>query len=131
MNFSGHSGYHTAYEYVTKEDTELVASEGHPANVTAPKTLKATKAACKKGEKRVKTNKKLGNVQVAEIILKNQMHTMLEVLAHANSRKIVGDLALYEFILNRGQKKVSELLKSFWDIQSAKGKLWEILTDTH
>ena len=48
---------------------------------------------------------------------------MLEVLAHANSRKIVGDLALYEFILSRGQKNVSELLKSVWDIQSAKEKL--------
>ena len=123
VNFSGHSGYHSAYEYVTKEDTEFVASEGHPANVTAPKTLKATKAACKKGAKRVKKNKKLGNVQVAELMLKKQMHTMLEVLAYANSRKIVGDLALYEFILNRGQKKVSELLKSVWDIQSAKDKL--------
>ena len=76
VNFSGHSGYHSAYEYVTKEDTEFVASEGHPANVTAPKTLKATKAACKKGAKRVKKNKKMGNVQVAELILKKQKKTM-------------------------------------------------------
>ena len=48
---------------------------------------------------------------------------MLEVLAYANSRKLVGDSALYEFVLNRGQKKLSELLKSVWDMQFAKEKL--------
>ena len=58
----------------------------------------------RKRQKELK-KKKLSNVQVSEIILKNKMHTMLEVLAHANSRKFAGDLALYDFILNRGQKK--------------------------
>ena len=40
---SGHSGYHTAYEYVTKEDCHCVKSPHHPENVIAPKILKETK----------------------------------------------------------------------------------------
>ena len=91
VNFSGHSGYHTAFEYVTKEDPEFWTSLNHPRTVQAPRTLDATKA-------------------------------MLEVLAYANSRKLVGDSALYEFVLNRGQKKLSELLKSVWDMQFAREK---------
>ena len=51
------------------------------------------------------------------------MRTMLEVLAYANSRKLVWDSVLYEFVLNRGQKKLSELLKSVWDMQFAREKL--------
>ena len=43
VHFSGHSGYHTAYEYVTKEDCHCVKSPHHPENVIAPKTLTATK----------------------------------------------------------------------------------------
>ena len=43
VNFSGHSGYHTAYEYVTKEECHCVKSPHHPENVIAPKTLTATK----------------------------------------------------------------------------------------
>ena len=48
---------------------------------------------------------------------------MLEVLAYANTRKVAGDLSIYQFVLDRGQKKVSEVLKSVWDMESAKEKL--------
>ena len=100
-----------------------MTSLNHPRTVQAPRTLNATKANCKKGEKRLKEKKKLTNLQVADLIIKFKMRTMLEVLAYANSRKLVWDSVLYEFVLNRGQKKLSELLKSVWDMQFAREKL--------
>ena len=41
VNFSGHAGYYTAYQYVKKEDTEVLRSDNHPSSVAAPKTLPA------------------------------------------------------------------------------------------
>ena len=82
------------------------------------------------GLKEVKKAQKLSTVQVAEIILKNNIHTMLEVLAYANTRTVAGDLSIYQFVLDRGQKKVSDVLKSVWDMESAKEKL-ERSSHTH
>lgn len=123
VNFSGHSGYHTAYGYVKKEDSGFITSPGHPVDIAAPKTANATKKNCKKLAKRAKKVVKMNNLMVSDIILKERIHTMLELLAFANSKKISRDPRLYEFILNRGQKKVSELLKSVWDMNDAKAKL--------
>ena len=109
------------YEYVTKEDCNCVKSPHHPENVIAPKTLKATRKKSKKGSRRSKKAQKVSTIQYADIILKNNIHTMLEVLAYANTRKGAGDLSTYQFALDRGQK-VSEVLKSVWDIESAKEK---------
>ena len=36
VHFSGHAGCYTAYQYVTKEDTEVLSSENHPSSVAAP-----------------------------------------------------------------------------------------------
>ena len=41
VDFSGHAGYYTAYQYVKKEDTEVLRSDNHPSSVAAPKTLPA------------------------------------------------------------------------------------------
>ena len=75
------------------------------------------------GFKEVKKAQKVSTVQVADISLTNNIHTMLEVLAYANTRTVAGDLSIYQFVLDRGQKKVSEVLKSVWDMESAKEKL--------
>ena len=48
---------------------------------------------------------------------------MLEVLAYANTRTVAGALSTYQFVLDRGQKKVSDMLKSVWDMESPKEKL--------
>ena len=53
VNFSGHSGYHTAYEYVTQKDSNCLNSlnsSHHPENVIARKTLKATKKNARRGQ---------------------------------------------------------------------------------
>ena len=41
VHFYAHPGYHTAYQYVIKEDTKVLRSENHPISVAAPKTLSA------------------------------------------------------------------------------------------
>ena len=72
VDFSGHSGYHTAFNYVAKEDEGFIKSENHP-EVAAPKTAKATKAkSAKKGLKPSKQVKRLCNSDVAKMILKMQ-----------------------------------------------------------
>ncbi len=43
VNFLGHSGYHTVYEYVKKEDSSFIASPGHPVDIPALKTANATR----------------------------------------------------------------------------------------
>ena len=75
------------------------------------------------GIKEVKKAQKVNTVHFADIILKNNIQTMLEVLAYANIRTVAGDLSTYQFVLDRGQKKVSEVVKSLWDMESAKEKL--------
>ena len=82
----GHSGYHAAYEYVTKDNFHCVKSSHHPENVIAPKTLKAMKK-MQEGLKEVKKAQKVNSVQFADIILKTNIHTMLEVFAYANEEK--------------------------------------------
>ena len=41
VHFYGHVRYYIAYQYVTKEDAEVLRSENHLSSVAAPKTLPA------------------------------------------------------------------------------------------
>ena len=43
VNFSGHGGYYTAYNYVLKEDPNVEFSRGHPKKVMKPRTYVASK----------------------------------------------------------------------------------------
>ncbi len=47
VNFSGHSGYHTAYGYVKKEDSSFITIPGHPVDILSPKTENITKKIAK------------------------------------------------------------------------------------
>eukprot|EP00794_Sanderia_malayensis_P008709 gene8710-9638_t len=42
VNFSGHGGYYSAYNYVKKEDRHVLYSDSHPDVVVKPKTYAAT-----------------------------------------------------------------------------------------
>ena len=122
VHFSAHPGYHTAYQYVIKEDTEVLRSENHPLSVAAPKTLSAIrKRSGKKG--RAAEKKRLTNLEVSGIIISNGIDSKLHLLALAKKKKINGDSRLYEFILNKGEKKVNELMQSVWSIEGAQETL--------
>ena len=104
VNFSGYSGYHTAYQYVTKQDTQVLRSENHPASIAVPKTSSAIRncSSHKKGKGAQK--KRLSNVEVSNIIVSHSIDSKLHILALAKKRKTNGDSRLYELVLNRGEK---------------------------
>ena len=94
VHFSGHAGYYTAYQYVTKEDTEVLRSENHPSSVTAPKTLPAipkctAKATSRKSDRAAR--KRLTILEVSSIITSNGIDSKLHLLALAKKRKTDGD----------------------------------------
>ena len=122
VNFSGHDGYFTAFNYVIEEDSEFITSQNHPDAITRPKTANALKdlSRKKKSKSAKKHKKRLDNLDVAELILKQGVKSRTHLLALARAYKIQGETRLYEFVLNRGDKKVNELIQSVWDIESAK-----------
>ena len=123
VNLSGHSGYHTAYQYATKQDTQVLRSENHPASIAFPKTSSAirNRSSHKKGKGAQK--KRLSNLEVSNIIVSHSIDSKLHLLALAKKRKTNGDSRLYEFVLNRGEKRVNELIQSVWSMERAQQTL--------
>eukprot|EP00794_Sanderia_malayensis_P021063 gene21063-biopygen14630 len=101
VHFSGHPGYRTAYEYVTKLDSQVLRSEGHP-------TLKSSR---------------LGNLEVSDMIISNGIDSKLHFLALAKKKKTDGDSRLYEFVLKKSEKRISELVQSVWAMETAQQTL--------
>ena len=106
--FSGHNRYHTAYQYVIKQDIQVLRSENHPALVATPKTLLAAQKRTGKSTSgkrgRAAQKKHLSNIEVSSIIVSNSIDSKLHLFAVAKKRKIDGDSRLYEFVLNKGKK---------------------------
>ena len=98
VKFSGHPGYYSAYTYVTKEDKAVVRSPNHPTRIVEPRTASAIRARAGKGRKKWK---RMPSTEVANIVLQQEIHGRLELLAHANSRTQQGDSRLCDFVLNR------------------------------
>ena len=123
VNFSGHDGYFTAFNYVIEEDSEFITSENHPDAIARPKTANALKALSSKRRSKKsakKQKKRLNNLDVAELILKQNVKSRTYLLALARAYKVQGETRLYEFVLNRGDKKVNELIQSVWEMESAR-----------
>ena len=127
VNFSGHPGYHTAYQYVMKEDSQVLRSAGHPVCIAAPKTLQAMRKRARVSTSAGKTtateNRRLSNLDVSGMIISNGIDSKLHLLALAKKNKTDGDSRLYEFVLNKGEKKVSELIQSVWSMEVAQQTL--------
>ena len=122
VNFSDHPGYYSAYRYVVKEDQAVLKSQNHPIIAVQPRTATATRARARQGRKG-KQPKRLSNSEVANIVLKKKIHSRLHLLAHAKSMSRQGDNRLYDFLLNRSQKKVNELVDTVWEIETATEKV--------
>jgi len=74
VHFSSHAGYYTAYQYVTKEDIEVLKSENHPSSVAAPKTVPAIRKCTANATSRKNARaarKRLTNLDVSSIITSN------------------------------------------------------------
>jgi len=54
--------------------------------------------------------------------VKNKLCSRIDLLAFAKSAFEKGDKGLYEFVLNRGDKKVNDFLHLVWEMETAKEK---------
>ena len=148
VNFTeSHDNYYGAWLYVTKQDENYIQSVGHPDLTTnnAPRTSNATRAKRnnKSSTQSTKTTgrkakiRKLNNLSVSDVILKNEIKTKTHLYALAQKQKDEGKTDLAEFILNKGPKKITELIQNTWDMQNAATEIerqnktrMEILTNT-
>ena len=119
-NFSGHGGYHSAFTYVSKQDKGYITSGNHPKKIDLPKTTNATKKKASHQCKMPKV-KRLCNLDVSNVIVKNKLRSRIDLLAFAKSAFDKGDKGLYAFVLNRGDKKVNDL-HLVWEMETAKKK---------
>ena len=116
VNFSGHGGYFSAYNYVVKEDTEAIHSEGHPKKVKEPKTSAASKA--KVSRKKCKA-RKLSKMEVADIIIKHKLENRLELLRYATELRNSGSTDLYRFCIEKSSKALVDFIGTVWDAENA------------
>ena len=120
---SNHENYYGAWKYITKE-RNFIESEGHPdlSSASAPRTSNASRSKRKQTGGETSTQSKrerLDNLTIHETIIKNNIHCTNELLALANTQKLNGKTNLTAFILDKGIKKVSELIDTSWALTKA------------
>ena len=86
-----------------------------------PKTTNATKKRALRLSKKSKV-KRHSNLDASNVIVKNKRQSRIDLLAFAKSAFDKSDKGLYEFVLNRGDKKVNDLLHLVWELETAKEK---------
>ena len=144
LHFSSQNlGYIAGYKYICKQkgECEVLHSEGHPnlSDIGSPKTKKCMKAFSKKSklikegkrksassstqssssESQPSKAKRLSNVQVAEFVIQNDVKDDEHLLAIANERHASGQKDLYQFIVNKQPKRISDLINTAWRINAA------------
>ena len=63
--------------------------------------------------------KKLSNIEVSEFILANGIKSDRELMAVAKRRHAEGEKDLYNFIVNKNSKSISELVELTWKMNDA------------
>ena len=147
---NAHFNYYSAWQYVSKDDEDVVFSAGHPDlwNKNPPKTAKASKrlrksTKCKEsdlddtdeghdpdddngtsqGKSKATKKKRLSAFDLSEIIVEKNIKTRTELLALANQQKNEGKSDIAQFIVNRGPKVVAEVLNTAWEMNTAEERL--------
>ena len=154
MHFSSsHDNYYSAWKHVTKEDDDVLESQGHPdlRNRKPPRTAKATRQVRRKPRKRrqsaskptktaptdvvdgedalycnespKKKRKRLTPFEISEIILEKGIKAKTELFALAFEQKMEGKTDVAEFIINRGPKVVAEVLSTALDLRNSRETL--------
>ena len=148
VNFSTENcGYLAGYRYVCKEknvDTVL-HSAGHPilSGVESPSAKKGFQRASQNAKKRKSLNMteretattprqqsskasattskrvRLSNADVAKFIVDNNLFTDQDLLSAAKERQAEGLPDIYNFILNKNTKALSDLVTMTWKLQNA------------
>ena len=124
---SAHTNYYSAWKYTTKSDKSFIQSTEHPdlTEQNSPKTKAATKNRIRKKVNKNKTAKKklLTQPEVSNIIRTKQIKTKQQLYALAETQRKEGKTNLYDFIITKGAKKVSELISTTRELQSAPADL--------
>ncbi|CAB4038817.1 PREDICTED: uncharacterized protein LOC107339053 [Paramuricea clavata] len=137
LHFSNaHDNYHSAYQSVTKQDTEVFLSPNHPnLNVIGSPRTKTCIRAFRESRKRkqnenanaqqekAKKIRRLSNFEVSEFLVANQIKSETELLALADTQSKEGKKDLANFILCRSNKAIQELIDNTWRLQNARAKL--------
>ena len=118
--FLGHKCYYTGYKYAKKYDKHFVCSPGHPKKIQPPQTFGTSSTKKRyKGKTACHTNK-----DVADLILKENITSRLQLMALAkDTKKRKRDALLYDFLLAKSEKVVSELIETVWAIETAEGHI--------
>lgn len=125
---SAHSNYYSAWKYTTKSDTAYEQSEKHPdlSQVNSPQTKRATKSRINNKTnktKHSKKSKKLTPSEVSNIIRTKHIETKCELYALAETQRKEGKTDLYDFIITKGSKKVSDLITTTLELKHAPSDL--------
>ena len=132
VNFSdSHDSYLSAYRYVTKTDVDVVHSEGHPnlADAKSPQTKAATAANKRRSTERASTGCKarkrlrLTNQDAAMFIRQHNIHDYIQFLAVADERLKEGLTDISDFIFNRSENTLRELIVKTWQMAGAAAKI--------
>lgn len=152
--------YLAAYRYVCKTDKNVAHSLDHPKDLLlnqSPKTKKAIYATQSSAAKRRKSKSseqsstqtssrseppkkrksRINNLTVASFVRNNNIKSYTELLAVAESRQNDGQIDIAEFVFNRSEKCLRELIDKAWKMANAKALLehenksrLDVLTET-
>ena len=120
VNFSNDfSNYYDGYQYVIKEDVDVLHSENHPDLTNPPRTGNATQARRQGKTQRTRSRKRsFDAVDLSELVEKYHIRDKTELLNVVKKQKVEGkrDLALYVF--NNVEKSV-KIINTVWEMNNA------------
>ena len=145
VNFSSKQNHYlAAYRYVCKEDKHVAHSTAHPIDLLmneSPVTAGAIKASreaakkrrasvkehgdvdgtpCSTSSKKSKTKTRFRNSDAGEFVRKHDIHSYTELLAKAEERREAGQNDVLEYVYNRSEKNLRELITKTWQMTKAR-----------
>ena len=127
-----HQSYISAYRYMSKEDTEVFHSPGHPDldSARSPQTSKTNKALMEKHRSKQATyevqhtlksskRKHISKINVVDIIKIRGIRSETELLALSNKRADDGLDDLMTFIADTPERFYRELISKTWKLAEA------------
>ena len=135
-------GYLGAYRYVCKDKPHesILHSPGHPIlkNAKSPKSKRGFRKSSQNSRKRrsdganaesseagpsktkpAAPRKRLTNAEVAKFLVENDIRTETQLMSIAKQRQSAEEPDLYNFILNKTSKSLSELIATTWKMHHA------------
>jgi hypothetical protein len=142
VNFSAaHVNYYSAWSYVTKEDLDYIESANHPDLTNAPRTMAASQARCRSQDRaptsqeqdqdqlvtdcvppsraKCARRSRMTNFEFSQIVRAKNLKTKLELLSFVEKQSAEGKNDMAEFVMNRSQKNVSEIMETTWAMARA------------